>query len=309
MEVRHTNQPCASQISGAPAFRIQFVCSASATGRRRRNPTALRVRRVITRGIPMHSRPARSPKFTASAILSILLGLAACCAATPAGAQERRDREPNSVYAERRAKLAAQVDCPIILSGLTGREESSQTYIFEQEENFYYLTGHNEEGAGLVILPAKSGDSASPAQREILYLPAKNPQKERWNGVRMSPADPGIEARTGFATVKPFGEMRAEVEDLAKTCASFYTILPYQKELGGFPHEKEVVDWLQQVAPQIKLKDIRPQISSLRQIKSPGELAFLQRAVDLSLDAHLEAMRMMRPGLYEYQIAAKMVEV
>jgi len=47
----------------------------------------------------------------------------------------------------------------------------------------------------------------------------------------------------------------------------------------------------------------------MRQIKSPGEIAFLQRAIDLSLDAHLEAMRMMRPGLYEYQVAAKMVEV
>ena len=257
----------------------------------------------------LNRRALQSRELVSFALLSILLSLTTCFTAPPAPAQERREREPNSVYAERRAKLAAQIDCPIILCGLTGREESSQTYIFEQEENFYYLTGHNEEGAGLVILPAKSGDSASPAQREILYFPAKNPQKERWNGVRMSPADPGIEARTGFATVKPFGEMRAEVEDLAKTCASFYTILPYQKELGGFPHEKEVVDWLQQVAPQIKLKDIRPQISSLRQIKSPGELAFLQRAVDLSLDAHLEAMRMMRPGLYEYQVAARMVEV
>jgi Xaa-Pro aminopeptidase len=222
-------------------------------------------------------------------------------------AQERREREPNSIYAERRAKLAAQIDCPIVLWGLTGREESSQTYIFAQEENFYYLTGHNEEGAGLVIFPAKSGKDASP--REILYLPAKNPPKEKWNGVRMSPADPGIEARTGFATVKPFAEMRAEVEASSKTCPSLYTILPYEKELGGYPHEKEVVDWLQQAAPQVKLKDIRTQIGALRQIKSRSELAFLQRAVDLSLDAHLEAMRMMRPGLYEYQVAAKMIEV
>jgi Xaa-Pro aminopeptidase len=47
----------------------------------------------------------------------------------------------------------------------------------------------------------------------------------------------------------------------------------------------------------------------MRQIKSPGEIAFLQRAIDLSLDSHLEAMRMMRPSLYEYQIGAKMVEV
>jgi len=243
-------------------------------------------------------------------MLSVLVWLSLGCAAPSAEAQERRDREPNSVYAERRAKLAAQVDCPIVLLGLNGHEESAQTYIFAQEENFYYLTGHNEEGAGLIILPAKSSSNdPSNGPREILYLPAKNPQKEKWNGVRMSPADPGIEARTGFATVKPFSEMRAAVENLAKTCPSFYTILPYEKELGGYPHEKEVVDWLQQATPQIKLKDIRAQINAMRQIKSPGEIAFLQRAIDLSLDAHLEAMLMMRPGLYEYQIAAKMVEV
>ena len=258
----------------------------------------------------MHSgRAWRIHTLVHSTLLSGLICLAVFFASPLALAQERRDREPNSVYAERRAKLAAQVDCPIILWGLTGREESSQTYIFEQEENFYYLTGHNEEGAGLVILPTRSGDNASPAQRELFFLPAKNPQKERWNGVRMSPADPGIEARTGFATVKPFAEMRAEVEGLAKTCASFYTILPYEKELGGYPHEKEVVDWLQQAIPQVKLKDIRLQIAAMRQVKSPGEIAFLQRAIDLSLDSHLEAMRMMRPGLYEYQVGAKIVEV
>src|SRR2546429_428125 len=68
-------------------------------------------------------------------------------------AQQRREREPNSVYAERRAKLASQVDAPIILWGFTGREEISQDYVFAQEENFYYLTGHNEEGAGLILLP------------------------------------------------------------------------------------------------------------------------------------------------------------
>jgi Xaa-Pro aminopeptidase len=254
-------------------------------------------------------RAGRSHEFASSAILSVLFFLSALFAAPASRAQERREREPNSIYAERRAKLAAEIDCPIVLWGFTGREESAQTYIFAQEENFYYLTGHNEEGAGLIILPAKSGNDASSGPREIFYLPAKNPQKERWNGVRMSPTDPGIEARTGFATVKPFAEMRAEVEDLARTCSSFYTILPYQKELGGYPHEKEVVDWLQQAAPQNKPKDIRPQISALRQIKSSSELAFLQRAIDLSLDAHLEAMRMMRPGLYEYQVAAKMVEV
>jgi len=233
----------------------------------------------------------------------------------PSEAQQRREREPNSVYAERRARLAVQVDAPIILWGFTGREETSQDYIFAQEENFYYLTGHNEEGAGLILLPAMrsgAGSNAAPASdgpREMFFLPAKRPQKEKWNGIRMSPTDPGIEAQTGFATVKPFSEMRANVENLAKVYPTFCTILPYEKELGGYPHEKAVVDWLQLAVPQVKLKDVRAQIEAMRPVKSSGELAFLKRAIALSLDAHFEAMKMMRPGLYEYQVAAKMEEV
>ncbi len=47
----------------------------------------------------------------------------------------------------------------------------------------------------------------------------------------------------------------------------------------------------------------------MRQIKSPGEIALLTKAIDLSIDAQLAAMRMVHPGLYEYQVAAKMVEI
>jgi len=243
---------------------------------------------------------------------TILLALASLPSAPPAAAQQRREREPNSVYAARRAKLAATVDAPIILTGLNGREEESQSYIFAQEENFYYLTGHNEEEAGLILLPpadskAKKDDFQGP--REILFLPAKNPGKEKWNGVRMSPSDPGIQAHTGFADVRSFSEMRATIEKLAKFYPAFYTILPYEKELGGYPHEKETVDWLKLAVPQTNLKDIRANITDLRLIKSPTEIAFLRQAIDLSLDAHFAALKMMRPGLWEYQVAAKMVEV
>ena len=241
-------------------------------------------------------------------IFLALLGVA--CFAASALAQERREREPNSVYAERRAKLAAQVDGPVVLWGFTGREEISESYVFEQEEYFYYLTGHNEEGAGLILLPAGPKGDVAGVAREILYLPSKNPQKEKWNGLRMSPSDPGIEARTGFTSVQPFESgFRSLVENLAKSFPNFYTILPYEKELGGYPHEKAVFDWLQLAAPQAKLNDIRTQIATMRQIKSPSEIAFLKQAIDLSLDAHIEAMKMMRPGLFEYQVAAKMVEV
>jgi Xaa-Pro aminopeptidase len=242
--------------------------------------------------------------------LFLLLALAILPLTTTA--QQRRDREPNEVYAGRRASLAAQTDSPVVLWGFTGREEVSQAYIFAQEDNFYYLTGHNEEEAGLIILPAAKSSDAHDAwdgPREILFLPAKDPAKEKWNGVRLSPTDSDISGRTGFASVQPFTAMRAVVEKLNKIYSNFSTILPYEKEIGGFPHEKALVDWLQIAAPSAKVKDIRAAIESQRMIKSPGEIAFLKKAIDLSLDAHLAADKMMRPGLFEYQVGAKMVEV
>jgi Xaa-Pro aminopeptidase len=249
-------------------------------------------------------------------VIRAVVALISCAIAsfTPnAEAQQRREREPNSVYAGRRAKLAAEVDSPIVLWGYTGREEFSEAAIFAQEENFYYLTGHNEEGAALIIWPSKSasGPSAGSAdgKNEILFLPPKNPGQEKWNGVRMSPTDPGIEARTGFASVQPISELNGTLQKIAKTYPDIYTVLPYETEMGGYPHEKDEMDWLDKNDAQPKRKDIREQIGALRQVKSQGEIGFLKTAIDLSDDAHMAAMKMMRPGLYEYQVAAKMLEV
>ena len=124
------------------------------------------------------ARTGLSCRGSVSRGLSSLLFLSVAllvCTLSPTVAQKRRDREPNSVYAARRAKLASNIDGPIILLGYTGKEEEAQTYVFAQEENFYYLTGHNEEEAALILLPAEGhrakNDDWSP--REIFFLPPK----------------------------------------------------------------------------------------------------------------------------------------
>src|SRR6516164_5189160 len=133
-------------------------------------------------GLSRSRKLARAGPFLL-AVLSLLYGI------PPAGAQQRREREPNSAYAERRAKLASNIDGPIVLLGYTGREEESETYVFAQEENFYYLTGHNEEEAALILLPPdthKSKEDNWSGPREIFFLPPKDVRKEKWNGLRLS---------------------------------------------------------------------------------------------------------------------------
>jgi Xaa-Pro aminopeptidase len=218
------------------------------------------------------------------------------------------EREPLSVFAERRAKLVAAVNAPIVLFGYTGHEEANPSYVFMQEENFYYLTGHNEEGAALLLVPESADEKGWTGPREILYLPARDPSAERWNGPRMGPDDPGIQEKTGFARVETFAKLHDTFAALTKNYPEIYTELPGPHD-EGYPHAANWSQWVKEAAPQASLKDISSAVGTLRAIKSPGELALIQKAVDPSIDAHFEAMKMVRPGLYEYQVAARMVDI
>jgi Xaa-Pro aminopeptidase len=218
------------------------------------------------------------------------------------------EREPLSVFAERRAKLIAAINAPVVLFGYTGHEEANPSYVFMQEENFYYLTGHDEEGAALLLVPESAAQKNWSGAREILYLPPRDLAEERWNGPRMGPEDPGILDKTGFARVETFAKLHDTLTALAKDYPEIYTELPGPHD-EGYPHAANWSKWVKDAAPQASVKDVSSAVGTLRAIKSPGELALMQKAIDPSVDAHLEAMKMIRPGLYEYQVAAKMVEI
>jgi Xaa-Pro aminopeptidase len=227
------------------------------------------------------------------------------CLAPLVGAWER---EPSSVYAERRAKLMAEINSPIVLFGYTGHEEANPSYVFMQEENFYYLTGHNEEGAALLLVPESAAQKGWSGPREILYLPPRDLNEEKWNGPRMGPDDPGIKEKTGFPDVESFVKLHETLANLSRDLPEIYTELPCPHD-EGFPHAANWSNWVKGAASHAMLKDVSSAVGTLRAIKSPGELALLTKAIEISIDAQLAAMKMMHSGLYEYQVAAKMVEI
>jgi len=236
---------------------------------------------------------------------SILLALTLLVCA---GIASARFRQGNEEYAARRAKLAAQVDGPVVVFGYTGHEDLSEFALFFQEKNFYYLTGDDEPGGAVLLIPDPPAGKKIEGAHEILYLPARDYAQEKWEGPKMGPDDPGIREKTGFADVQAFANLRAKLEELAKTYSNFYTLLPGQQE-EGYPHLKNWSEWLKHTVPSANVFDITPAISAMRQVKSAGELALMRKAIDASIDAQLDAMKRMRPGLFEYQVAARMKEI
>jgi Xaa-Pro aminopeptidase len=221
---------------------------------------------------------------------------------------EARSPQPPAEYLARRAALRAQLDSPLVLFGYTSRQDSSEFAVFFQEPNFYYLTGDPEPDAALLLLPGAAQTAGAGRSHEILYLPARNPRQEKWEGPKMGPDDPGIAQKTGFESVAPYSRLKTDLIALAKTYKTIYTILPPEQE-DGYAHFTNAVAFVRSAMPDAAVKDAVPALGAMRQVKSPGELALLQKAIDLSVDAHIAAMHQMRPGLYEYQIAARMKDV
>ena len=108
-----------------------------------------------------------------------------------------RFRQPSEEYAAGRAKLRAAADGPIVIYGYTGHEDASEVALFFQESHFYYLTGHSEPGAALLLIPEmpavessaekSNGEKSANGAREILYLPARDPKEEVWEGPKIGP--------------------------------------------------------------------------------------------------------------------------
>src|SRR2546428_11299717 len=57
-------------------------------------------------------------------------------------------------------------------------------------------------------------------------------------------------------------------------------------------------------AAPVRIDDPGPILHELRLRRSPAELLRHRRACEISREAHAEAMRYARPGLYEYQVQA-----
>ncbi len=233
------------------------------------------------------------------------------------------EREPIWVFHERRARLVRETgDGVVVLFGYRESDVGASTTPFRQNENFYYLTGWREPDAVMLLVPKSTkgtGDSQGAViDKEILFIPAHNYRKdnshgEAWTGPKLGPDDPGASTATGFPTVKSMALFESELKEALKVFPKVYTELTPQPESGEDYFQAEIVASLVKVvgqvfrtAPLATLADLRPGVTRMRMVKSPGEIALIRKATEASIDAHLAAMKAVRPGVWEYEIAALM---
>jgi Xaa-Pro aminopeptidase len=206
------------------------------------------------------------------------------------------EKEPVESYRARRAALAAKLnDGAIVLFGSREADTGDALTGFRQNDDFYYLAGVNEPGAMLLLTAGK----------EVLFLPPRSPVQERWTGPKMGSQDPDVARLTGFSRVASASDFEKELHAIVPGKAVIYTPMPSRSE-AKCTFEDQAVERLKKMAPAAEIRDAGAEIARLRQIKSPAEIALIEKALRASADAHRQAMSSVRPGLFEYQVAALM---
>jgi Xaa-Pro aminopeptidase len=175
------------------------------------------------------------------------------------------EKEPLQEYRSRRERLAQRIKGNVLVL----RAEPDQELVkYRQEPNFYYLTGFDEPNAILLL------DAASEPPAEVLFLPDRKLGQERWTGPKLGPG-PEAEKITGFSKVLSTSDFDSTLNKAAERAKAVYD-----------------------------LKDVENHIAHLRQIKSPTEIALLEKAVQITLKGHNAAVRSIAPGVMEYEVEA-----
>src|SRR5579872_4519669 len=206
-------------------------------------------------------------------------------------------------FAHRRKQLMQQIgsDSVVILSAAPSMTRNNyHEYPYRQNSDFYYLTGFKEPEAVMVLAPKrKEGEF-------ILFNRVRDREKEIWDGYRAGQEG----ARKIFGADESFS-----IHELEKTLPE---LLAGREKihcmLGACPaFDKILLNAVNAVRGQIRsgvqaplaFIDIRPTIHEMRLIKSPAEIALMQKAAEISANAHIRAMQTCKPGMYEYHLEAE----
>jgi Xaa-Pro aminopeptidase len=220
------------------------------------------------------------------------------------------DRQANADYRARRLALSQKMSggVAIIFAG-TESDGPNAVYGFRQENDFYYLSGWTEPGAALVIASAVTArENVTPrAYTEILFVPIHNAAQEKWTGTKLGADNPQAPAITGFDRVENLDLMPAELARILGSGPA--TLYVDQSQDGEVSSSASAMDWVRRTNAfpmRTSMQDVKPMLAQLRVVKDQGEVDRIRHATDASIEAHLAALRMLKPGINEHDIDARM---
>ena len=204
-------------------------------------------------------------------------------------------------YSERRNKLGSMLpkNSAVVIAGASMQyRNADSSYAFRQDSNFWYLSGFNEAESTLVLLINEKNNVQS-----IAFVPEKDELKEIWDGYRAGPE--GAMKDYGFDLAFNNTEIDQRLPALlAGHNQVFYPVGKSQTL------DADIIEWIKSAKSKdrhssaIDIADASSKVGNQRLIKDEDEIKIMKKACQISAEAHVEAMKFVKPGMTEQEMEA-----
>lgn len=171
---------------------------------------------------------------------------------------------------------------------------------FRADSDFYYLTGFTEPEAVAVLIPGRTHGEF------LLFCRERNAEMETWHGRRAGLE--GAMERYGADDAFPIGDIDEILPGLIEGRERVYYCVGKEPDF-----DRQLMEWVNTIRararagaiPPAEFVDLDHLVHEMRLFKSASELKVMARSGKIAARAHCRAMRVCRPGMYEYQLQAE----
>ncbi|MCO3939209.1 Xaa-Pro aminopeptidase [Pseudomonas aeruginosa] len=213
-------------------------------------------------------------------------------------------RIPKSEYARRRKALMAQMEpnsIAILPAAPMYIRNRDVEHVYRQDSDFQYLTGFPEPEAVMALIPGRAHGEY------VLFCRERDPERELWDGLRAG--QDGAIGQYGADDAFPIGDIDDILPGLIEGRDRVYYAL------GANPDfDRRLMDWInvirskarQGAQPPNEFVALDHLLHDQRLYKSANEVKVMRYAAEVSARAHIRAMEVCRPGLFEYHLEAEL---
>lgn len=204
-------------------------------------------------------------------------------------------------YEARRQSVFGQMEdnsLLILYSGAALHRSADAYYLFEENKNFFYLTGLRREN--MILLMKKAGGSCT----SMLFIEQADPSAERWTGKMVTvPEAKEISGIEDVRFIDRFEPLLQYMLNSSEIQLCYFDC--HRNRLSDLPdYNLAKAQQFQKDFPGITVRNIWRTVASLRMQKDSDEVAKISQAIEVTRQGLEAVMSTLTPGMKEYQAQA-----
>lgn len=201
-------------------------------------------------------------------------------------------------YIQRRAALKKAVGSGVLLflgNDEQGLNYEDNTFRYRQDSTFLYYFGLSAAGLSAII--------DIDEDKEIIFGDELSIDYIVWMGTQPTLSEKA--SQVGITDTRPAAEIAGYLQKAQCGNRTIHYLPPYRGE-----HKLKLMDWLGQMpAQQAASVPFIKAVVAQRNYKTSEEIEEIEKACNVTADMHITAMKVLRPGMYEYEVVAEMNRV